>query len=365
MIRMKWTIVLMLLGVPGLCGISGSVALSRLISKANQVVVATVKTVNNASGQPGIQLLINRQIKGSLNPPETVAVLLPSGRSYTFLKVLTSLVGKSGIWFLNTNNNSEYVLPTVTGEVFPADMFIEVPSDDLPAKFVETSDTDPRARVLAELKAAAINPRTADTVSKLLARKMLDDGMGAESLHAFFNEISSSNVSSGKIAGLAGRIRSSQGGSVAELLKVSLASLSQSQVAMIARAICDYRGTDVEGIAALATLSQVGGAQNVRECAAHALREIHTRDAVNPLVALFDSSDAKIRYDAVIGIAQYAMKFPLATSEQKNIAMSTFRPDSSVTDQMRQNYPRIDLFAQNEERYISFWRTWVANHRAQ
>ena len=67
----------------------------------------------------------------------------------------------------------------------------------------------------------------------------------------------------------------------------------------------------------------------------------------------------------MIGIAQFAMSFPVAKIEDKPSLMANFRGASSITSDMRKNYPGMDIFAKNEQQYISFWTTWLQQYKAQ
>jgi len=71
--------------------------------------------------------------------------------------------------------------------------------------------------------------------------------------------------------------------------------------------------------------------------------EIYSRATLPVLQRLLDDKLAQIQYDAVIGIAQYAMSFPVSTVASKPTDMATFTPPKSVTDEMRLHYPSQGL----------------------
>ena len=83
------------------------------------------------------------------------------------------------------------------------------------------------------------------------------------------------------------------------------------------------------------------------------------------LEKLMGDNSAQIRYDAVIGIAQYAISFPMAGMGEKPATIATFTPPPNVTNEMRQHYPSQGSFLKNEQEYVSYWKRWLAAHPAQ
>ena len=167
-----------------------------------------------------------------------------------------------------------------------------------------------------------------------------------------------------RATGLAGQIRFGTAGSLDEVVTSELTALPPNAEKQLANSICEYRNTDALGIAALGTLVGSKYSDSMRACSAHALREIHTKEALPHLARLLGSDSSQVRYDAVIGIAQYAMSFPIVRMEDKPATMAKFTPPANVTNEMRKHYPSQGLFAKDENTYISFWETWLVNHRA-
>jgi hypothetical protein len=102
----------------------------------------------------------------------------------------------------------------------------------------------------------------------------------------------------------------------------------------------------------------------VRACAAHALREIHSRQTLPLLEKLLEDHSPQIRYDAVIGLAQFAIGFPMARMEDKKAAIAGFTLGPNFTSDMYPHYPAHGLFLSNEQEYISYWKNWLAAHPA-
>jgi len=83
------------------------------------------------------------------------------------------------------------------------------------------------------------------------------------------------------------------------------------------------------------------------------------------LSALLGDASPEIRYHAVIGIAQFAMNFPMAGISTKPTVMASFISPPSVTNEMRQHYPAYGLFAADEQEYILYWKTRLAANPVQ
>ena len=69
---------------------------------------------------------------------------------------------------------------------------------------------------------------------------------------------------------------------------------------------------------ALGRLAQSPFPDAVRRCAVYSLRATHSGAALPTLLNLLDDSDADIRYDAVIGIASYAVGQGGSAADLKN-----------------------------------------------
>ena len=208
-----------------------------------------------------------------------------------------------------------------------------------------------------------MDPATAKIISRLEKSRSLAD-LGPE-LQQMLTQIASSPQIATSATGLAGQVRLGTPSALAAVVRSNLASSPADTQSQLANAVCEYRNTDVGGVAALGALLSSQYADAMRVCATYALREIHSRETLPFLEKLLDDSSAQIRYDAVIGIAQFAISFPMVGMVEKPAAIATFTPPPSVTNEMRQHYPAQGLFLKNEQEYISYWKTWLAAHPAQ
>lgn len=360
------TVVAILSAGPAFCGVVGYLPLGMVLNQADAVVVGTVASSSTAAGVLNLSLTVGRTLKGS-PPPGTTILASWFSQKFSSGGVVGSepqvglLSGNNGVWFLQQSGSSWIVLPFMTGD-FPAEnICIPVPAGELPAAYRYESSADPQTKLLREIATAAEDPTTTDAISSLEATRVMD-GLDSKQLQPVLVQLASSSRGTARATGLAGLLRQGVPTAITALTGTSLTAFPVKSQGYLASAICEYRSTEASGITALGILLASG---QTRACAAHALREIHTQQTVPLLVGLFTDSSAQIRYDSVIGVAQFAMGFPVVRAADKPAAMSTFKPGPGVTDDMSRHYPALDTFSKNEQEYISYWREWSAAHPAQ
>lgn len=262
--------------------------LSTLLNEADVVVVASVNDVS-AARPVRVDLTVQRILKGSMLAMTAVTAELAKSDTTTselpsFTRELSP--GKTGIWFLRQIGASWRVLPLGSGDVAPNFLYIHVPRGDLPTACRYDPATDPKKKLLLELEAAALNPETADAVARLALMRMLDDGLGVDNLKSFDVALASSSEMAPKAIGIAGAVRAGEPSSLAKIAAMSRAKLSMTEQGILLMAVCDYRGTDPASVPELANLAESASVPRMKECAAHALREIHTKEAVPFLLKL-------------------------------------------------------------------------------
>lgn len=345
------------------CGVIGSYSVGGLLTQADQVVVATVRNSSSAGlkgsaivGPSITATLSHPNVKAST--PEVVQTVQTSSSVSANL-----LVGRTGLWFLQQSGTGWIVLPLMSGDISEEDLYLPVHSGTLPSAFAYDTSAAPKTKLIQEIGAAAQDPTTAAVMSRLEAMRVFSD-LGADVLPMFAHLTVSPEM--GTMAmGLAGQIRLGTPSALQAMVSSNMGMFPQNAQNQLANSVCEYRNTDAGGIGALSVLLGPQYSDSVRACATHALREIHSPQTMPLLEKLLNDSSAQLRYDAVIGIAQFAMSFPMVGMVEKPAAMATFTPPPSVTNEMRQHYPGQGLFLKNEQEYISYWKTWLAAHPAQ
>ncbi len=288
------------------CGPIATIPLSALLSQAGSVVVATAIQSESTTNGLSLHLEVLRSIKGQEEQGREIQAVWPS-RAPIASERAKNLLTKTGIWFLKQSDSTWNILPLVMGDIQPMDLYIRVPPGDLPAMYAYGSDAQPNVRLVKEIEAAAVNPLTSYTTARTV--RDLDNGLGSALVQGVFSSFSQSSSLPVKVAGVNGQLRNSTPQAATALLSLAPDTLSVDTQNQLSREMCGYRSTDPS---AIATLSIFLGAQYspaMRFCAAHALREIHTAKTMPVLATLFNDPVSRIRYDAVIGVARYAMGF--------------------------------------------------------
>jgi hypothetical protein len=316
--------------------------------------VATVRNSSSAGNTLSVDLVVSRTIKGdviigssitaTLSSPN-VTVPAPGVLRMNGLISANLMVGRTGLWFLQQSGIEWLVLPLMSGDISSDDLYLPVHSVPLPPAFAYDASAAPKTKLIQEIGAAAQDPTMAAAMSRLEAMGVFSD-LGPDILPMFAHLTVSPEM--GTMAmGLAGQIRLGTPSALQAMVSSNIGIFPQDAQSQLASSVCEYRNTDAGGIGALSVLLHPQYSDRMGACAVYALREIHSPQTLPLLEKLLADSSAQIRYDALIGIAKFAVAFP-----------------TGVTDQMRQHYPSQGLFQKNEQEYISYWKNWLADHPA-
>jgi hypothetical protein len=336
--------------------------LGQLTSEADAIIVATAGPVVASGDLVEVALTVRRVIKGELEP----AVIVYGVWQLTDDDAARPayIQGASGIWFLKQKTEAQWLLlATKEGEINLGDTLIPVPEGEL--SYDAGNDSDPASKIVSEIIAAAADQKTAPMARLMISLGLLDD-LGPAALNALWSGLSVSSDRTSQIVGLSGLIRTNSpaaGVVLRSLTPMQLASMDARQTEQLALGLRLFRSADPESIAMLGALSNV---DPLRSAAVEALRAIHTQETLPYLAAFLDSASAELRYQAVTGIASFANGFPIQTRE--NYASMAFLSPSPTarfrsTEETREHFPAVDTFAQNEQKYILFWKKWLADNQ--
>ena len=347
------------------CTASGApvadVPLGRLLAGADAVVVATVTSSVSVETSISITLSVVRALKGDVAPGMSIAATWTPAASQ--LPAGGPPGGQTGIWFLGQSSGGWGVLPVATGAVPAGSTYIPAAPAGPPAGFAYAASAPPAAKLAWELGAAAQDPSNASALAWLLSSGAADD-LGSSVLSPVWNQLSSSVAPAARATGLAGQVRTGSPAALAALARSDPTTFDPMSVSYLASAICRYTGGDAGGISSLGALARSTYGGRVPLCAAHALRSIHSGDAVRELVPLLDSPAQRLQYEAVAGIASFANGLPVATPA--NIRNMSFLavPSSamSASPDTMQNFPALGEFLRQPQVYISFWKNWLVTH---
>ncbi len=340
---------------------AANVPLGRLLSGADAVVVANVTSSVSAGASVSITLSVVRTLKGDVAPGMSIAAAWTPAASQ--LPAAGPPGGQTGIWFVGQSSGGWVVLPVAVGAV-PADgTYIPAASAGLPAGFAYAASAPPAVKLAWELGAAAQDPSNASALAWLLSSGAADD-LGSSVLSPVWNQLWSSGAPAARAAGLAGQVRTGSPAALAVLASGDPRSFDPVSEGYLALAICRYTGGDAGGISSLGALARSTYGGRVPLCAAHALRSIHSSDAVRELVPLLDSPSQRVQYEAVAGIASFANGLPAATPANiRNMSFLTVPSSAAATSpDTMQNFPTLREFLRQPQVYVSFWKDWLVAH---
>ena len=257
------------------------------------------------------------------------------------------------------------MLPLASGDISSEDLYLPVPPGALPTAFTYAASITRKRSLLVHLGAAAPLSSTHPMRFLLaLSRGRVFVDLGSD-LQGVLGQLASSPQLATSATGLAAQIRLGLPAAIIAFGKIDPKAIPLAEQNRMGAAVCEYRSTDPSGIVGLGTLLSSQPTDSLKLCITYALREIHTVDALPTLATLLSDASSQVRYDALIGIAQFAMGFPVVSMKDKPGTMTTFVPGPGVSNDMKQHFPSQGLFASDEQTYISYWKNWLASRVAQ
>src|SRR5438046_1096199 len=124
---------MMLIAIPLMGGPSGNVAIATLMQQADVVVVADIVGGSDSGSQVTMEISVIRVLKGSTEPGKVLLVQwqAPGNRSST---AATLSRRTAALFFLRTAVGGGFtVLPVIVGDIHASDLYISVPSGNLPS----------------------------------------------------------------------------------------------------------------------------------------------------------------------------------------------------------------------------------------
>jgi hypothetical protein len=338
-------------------GPAGFNSLTRLISRSSDIVVARVDTGVESNTEGDASLSVLRVIKGGLAGGQ-ITIRLAAERNLT----PRSVKGVLGVWFLTRHSNLAYEIVPVTSGTTQLEMRI------LPAA-LELSTTWRTTRITSILEAITIELANASDARpgsmNLLGEEFLSqavEGLAKESSELTLR-LTQSPVDSVRIAALSGIIRA---GELRGLQMIDTLNWTVRKSARLAAAVCSYQNALPEAIAVLESWAKVDRDQvdstELQRCAAYALRIAHVPASVPAFAQMLDSKDEIVRYEGIAGLAGVANtgKFP---GERPLIVNGRVVPREQPVEanaRTLEEYPTLETFRKDPQRYLSFWRQWAA-----
>jgi len=175
-----------------------------------------------------------------------------------------------------------------------------------------------------------------------------------------------------RVEGVAWSVRHGDPGALAELARLAKGAAKSSRPACFLSAVSEYVNTDRTGVLVLGriVLDPEIPRDYLKRNAAHALRIIHTPDAVPFLAEMLNSPDVDIRAEAVSGLTEHVARVrPVADGPTRREALDeAFNPGRrkkpfSVPGEYLRTGPFQDT--DSEDRLVTYWRGWWQAHKAE
>lgn len=186
-------------------------------------------------------------------------------------------------------------------------------------------------------------------------------------------KFSRSDVLPLKLDGIAWRVRRGDAGALVEFVQLAggPAKGEEWQQSQCGFAVVDYVNPDPSGVTALGRIVLDPAFTNpyLKRNAAHALRNVHTREAVPYLGEMLASADGEIRAEAVSGLSEYAIGVrPVPDGSAKHEALDeALNPGRRKTPlPILRQYLHMGPFrsAEQEANVLAYWRGWWQANKA-
>ena len=332
-----------------------------LLAGADSVVVGSIESATQSGSSISVNVLVSRVVEGVLMPGSSVQILFESATP----PALPAAGRTSGIFFLKQNGGAWLLTPTVTGGAPFDQSYIPVPFGPLPPSYAYAASASAATKLSFEIAAAAEDGGTGAVIARIAGSGALDD-LGQATLQPIWAQLSSSSSDLARAIGLGGQIRAGSAPAIAAVASASPSGFTALAQDHLSAAVCAYRGTDPAGVASLGALATSTYGDGMKFCAAHALRSVHTAAAVPLLASLLDSGSLALQYEAVAGIASFAMGLPVQTNASvSNLGFLTLSGGvQEGASAMASNFPSQRTFLKAPQQYTSFWKNWLATHPA-
>jgi hypothetical protein len=355
---MRFLIVLMMIASVAYGGPIGMANLGRLIEGADLIVVGAV-TEGNLSGRDGsVVLQPIRFLKGATTSP-TLAVNIVESDG---IQTARSLKGMHGIWFLKarTSFGTYELLPVMQGSV-PVEWTILPAVEQLPSSWATGKAAGPADRVFRELVALLDSGVTSTGFASEFLSQFSDES--TPGLKTTYGQMLTSPKAELSAAGMAGLLRAGDVSALSALTQRATGSangvgLRASEV----QALCEFSNGNAGALMLLARIAERSQTTpQLRECAAHALRRIHSRETLPLLLKLLDADSQVVRYEAVAGLASYANS-GFIPNEQSLIVDGLVQARQRAPERdaaTASQFPTLDRFRREEATIVAFWRDWA------
>jgi len=336
-----------------------------LTQQADGVVVGKISRAQNSSSGAKLALLVDRVIKGSFTPGETISLAWngpPPSRAPG------QPWGDYGIWFLQSAGPNWRIVQIPAAQSLETSCYRR-PEGTLPPATATTGTAAPSPveLMLAELTNAAekFDPHGFEFIQTIDSFFHMPP---SPALTAAFRQMSQSTNPNVKVLGLIGLITGGDSASLGLLPLENTPPLNRFGGGRMGWAISTVRDSapvTVRELGSIATGKNVP--LGIRQCAAEALAKIHTKETL-PFAALFlDSQDVTLQKWGLDAFSRFVMNLPIEKPEMLT-TMAWMKPQGPAPYSSPETDRHIAGPGIPESKlpeYISFWKAWwsqMQNH---
>ena len=334
-----------------LAPISGSASIAQLQETADLIVAGSASGGIQVGGVLNFTIRVSRVVKGDILPGISIPANWPSTDP-------AFAASGNGLWFLKQSPGGWRVLPLQSGFATFQNAFIPIPAGPLPAPYAYNSAAASVTDKLAsEISAATENGN--GLVSLFGLHQTWLDELHSPVVQVLYRRMSDSSSIQQKILGLSGLIRGGEAAALNSAVEGSSEfAKSRLEFGILLNSIGnDFRSSDARSVAVLGgAVVNSGLPLDLREGAAHALRGIHTKDALPYLAGLLDDPDTKLQAEGVGGLGSFANGLPIQTPASIPSLSYLQRPEHALyrTEETEANF----ALGEGSFKYVTFWKNW-------
>ncbi len=351
-------------------GLSAPASIGKLEQTADVIAVGAASGATVSGATVNFSLHVTRVIKGDASlVGSAVPVLWQTGGQ--FPGGSSAGLDGSGIWFLQGTTGAWRLMPVTQGAMDFARVYFPGPSGPIASPYAY-SQTASLGDKLASEMASAIEGSTTfvQQFDAAMAGGLLDE-LKSPVLALLYQRLANSASAQKALLGMAGLIRQQDGSTLAAAARASSSLPNDPGVGVLLLSIrVFFRATDPASVGALGVAATDTANPNIgfRDAAAHALAAIHTAAAMPFLAILLDDQDTNLRVEAVGGMGAFANG--LAVQTLAGVPGLTYlQLPASAPYQTPDTIAHLAFGPQaitaRETYYVSFWKNWWAQHRAE
>ena len=348
------TLGLLLAARSGFAPIFAPASLVELQQNADLIVVGSANDGIWAGDNLNFTIQIDRVVKGDLTPGIPIPAIWQSNNP--------GIANGHGLWFLKRSTDGWSILPVQSGWAQFKDVFIPIPTGPVPDAYAYDPAASVPDKVASEISAAIEGVPGLGLMPGLHAGLL--DQLDSPVIQVLYRRLAASSSIQQKILGLSGLIRSGNTSALNSAIEAApeLSSSSVERGILLLSIHDGFRASDANSVVILGQAAvNTSLSLDFRQSAAHALRGIHTKDALPYLASLLDDPDIDLQAEAVGGLASFANGLPIQTTAGVPSLSYLQLPD-------RAPYKTEDTvahFALGDAsiRYLSYWKTWWSENR--